>query len=147
MKKLALILIASVISFYSYSQTDSSLKHARELIEVTGAAKVAGQVMNNMISSYKKQLPNVTADFWDETIKEINVIDLADIVAPIYSKYYTDEELTKLIEFYKSPLGRKVVEKLPMITQDSYAAGEEWGKKISERVVARLKEKGYTKSL
>ena len=87
------------------------------------------------------------ADFWDETIKEINVIDLADIVAPIYSKYYTDEELTKLIEFYKSPLGRKVVEKLPMITQDSYAAGEEWGKKISERVVARLKEKGYTKSL
>ena len=43
MKKLALILIASVISFYSYSQTDSSLKHARELIEVTGAAKVAGQ--------------------------------------------------------------------------------------------------------
>ena len=147
MKKFTLVLAACMIALCSFSQTNSSLEHAKELIRITGTVKISMQVMNNMIASFKKQLPSVPSDFWDEYAKEIDANELVDLIAPIYTKYFSDEELLSLIEFYKTPLGQKVVDKLPLISQDSYKAGEEWGQRISEKIISRLKEKGYTKSL
>ena len=143
MKRIILILLTCIWTASGFSQKNTITDHARQLLELTGSANLGIQVMNNMIASFKKQLPNVPGEFWDEFSKEINPQDLVDLIVPIYAKYYTDEELTKLIEFYKSPLGQKVVEKLPLITQDSYTAGENWGRKISEKVATKLKEKGY----
>ena len=114
---------------------------------MTGSGKLGVQVMNNMISSFKVKLPNVPTEFWDEIGKEVNPEGLIELVAPIYAKYYTDDEIVKLLEFYKSPLGKKVIANMPLITQDSYQIGEEWGRKIGERVERRLKEKGYLKTI
>jgi hypothetical protein len=111
-----------------------------------GTAKVSMQVVSTIFASFKKQLPNVPTEFWDECIKEFSPQEMIDLVAPIYAKYYTEDELVQLIQFYKTPLGKKVIETLPMITQDSYSAGEEWGRKIAEKVQKRLKEKGYLKN-
>lgn len=90
-------------------------------------------------------MSGVPGEFWDEFKKEITADGLIDLVAPIYAKYYTDEELLQLTAFYKSPLGQKITEKLPAISQESLTVGQEWGRKIGEKVVDRLKEKGYLK--
>jgi len=39
-----------------------------------------------------------------------------------------------------------MIEKLPLITQESMQAGGEWGKQLSEKIMQRLKEKGYLKN-
>ncbi len=76
----------------------------------------------------------------------MNPKDLEELIVPVYAKYYTDEEVTELLKFYKSPIGQKVIQKLPLITQDSYQAGAQWGKALGEKVISRLKEKGYLKN-
>ena len=147
MKKLILLLTVCFTTSFVFAQNESATSHAKELLEMTGSGKLGVQVMNNMISSFKTKLPNVPTEFWDEIGKEVNPEGLIELVAPIYAKYYTDDELLKLLEFYKSPLGKKVIANMPLITQDSYQIGEEWGRKIGERVERRLKEKGYLKTI
>jgi hypothetical protein len=147
MKKPILILGVVFTSTFAFSQDVSITNHAKELLEMTGSGKVGVQVMNNMISAFKTKLPNVPVEFWDEISKEVNPEGLIELVAPIYAKYYTNDELLQLLEFYKSPLGKKVIANMPLITQDSYQIGEEWGRKIGERVERRLKEKGYLKTI
>ena len=143
MKKLILVLLVFAITGSAFSQADSTKHHARELLEVTGSGNLGLQMMQNIFSSFKNQFPRVPVEFWDELSKEITGKELIELVIPIYSKYYTDEELVHLIAFYKSPLGQKVVQKLPLISQDSYFVGQEWGKKVGEKVITRLKEKGF----
>jgi len=147
MKKLILLFIVCFTASFVFAQNESATSHAKELLEMTGSGKLGVQVMNNMISSFKVKLPNVPTEFWDEIGKEVNPEGLIELVAPIYAKYYTDDEIVKLLEFYKSPLGKKVIANMPLITQDSYQIGEEWGRKIGERVERRLKEKGYLKTI
>ena len=145
MKKLILILMGLAITGLAFSQADSTKHHARELLEVTGSGNLGLQMMQNIFGSFKNEFPRVPGEFWDELSKEITGKELVELVIPIYSKYYTDEELVKLIEFYKSPLGQKVIQKLPLISQDSYYVGQEWGKKVGEKVITRLKERGFFK--
>lgn len=146
MKRILLVL-AVVISAQSFAQTTGSpaIAHAKELLVAMGTAKNAKQVIEMMVASYKQNMPEVPTVFWDEFQKEISMDELIDLVAPIYAKYYTDDELVQLIAFYKSPLGQKLTDKLPAITQESFAAGQEWGKKVGEKVAGKLKEKGYLK--
>jgi hypothetical protein len=86
------------------------------------------------------------SDFWDEFNKEVNAATLIDLVLPIYDKYFTDDDIVQLIAFYQSPVGKKVVEKLPVIMQESMQVGSEWGKQLSEKILERLKQKGYLKN-
>jgi hypothetical protein len=145
MKKLILILFVCALAGSGFSQVDSTQHHARELLEVTGSGNLGVKMMHNIFSSFKNEFPRVPSEFWEELSKEISGKELIELVIPIYSKYYTDEELIKLIEFYRSPLGQKVVQKLPLISQDSYVVGQEWGKKMGEKVITRLKERGLFK--
>ena len=145
MKKLILILFVFAITGSAFSQADSTKHHARELLEVTGSGNLGLQMMQNIFNSFKNQFPQVPGEFWVELSKEITGKELMELVIPIYSKYYTDDELVKLIQFYRSPLGQKVVQKLPLISQDSYYVGQEWGKKVGEKVIARLQERGFFK--
>jgi uncharacterized protein len=145
MKKFALLASLFFLLNTAHAQKDSSGIHARQLLELTGSGKGGIQMMNNMIASFKTTFTEVPVEFWDEFMKEANPTEMVDLLVPIYTKYYTDAELMQLLAFYKSPIGQKVIEKLPLISQDSYKVGEEWGRKIGEKVAERLKDKGYLK--
>lgn len=146
MKKPLFFAVFLFIAFSAFSQSNTTNDRIRELLEVTGSGKLGVQVVNQMIATYKAEVPSAPSDFWDEFSKEINPEGLIDLLVPIYAKHYTDEEIAALLKFYKSPIGQKVIEKMPLITQDSYQAGTQWGKAIGEKVISRLKEKGYLKA-
>ena len=55
----------------------------------------------------------------------------------------TENDLTKTIEFFETPIGKKYVEKTPFILQESMQVGQQWGAKIAKKIELRLKEKGY----
>ena len=101
--------------------------------------------MQNMIVSFKKSFPEAPSDFWDNFVKEVNVEELTSLIIPIYDKNYSDEDINQLIQFYQSPLGKKVISSMPQIMQESMQAGQVWGEKIGTKVVENLKDKGYYK--
>ena len=146
MKKILLVFaIAFTTEAFSQTATTGTNAHAKELLVAMGTTRTSKQVIDMMIASYKQNMADVPSEFWEEFQKEISIDELVDLLVPIYAKYYSDEELVQLTAFYRSPLGQKFTDKLPAITHESFNVGQEWGKKIGEKVVARLKEKGYLK--
>ena len=57
---------------------------------------------------------------------------------PIYDKNFSHEDIRGLIAFYQTPLGATLIEKLPVIAQESMAAGMKWGEEIGQKAVAKL---------
>ena len=143
MKKIFTVFVILVLPLSVYSQTTTKTGKIKQLLELTGAGRLGKQVAENVISIFQKQYSDVDPKFWDEFIQGIKPEDLENLIVPIYDKYFTESDIDQMIAFYNTPIGKKVVATLPQITQESMAAGANWGREIGEKVVKRLKAKGY----
>lgn len=50
---------------------------------------------------------------------------IEEAVFPLYDKYFTLQELTDLVQFYKTPTGQKVINNMPKLFGDAQTAAEE----------------------
>lgn len=107
------------------------------LLELTDSTKLAEQIMDQMMTSFE-QGGGAGKEFWDELRAEIDTATLVHKTVPIYDKHFTHEEIRELIAFYQTPLGVKLIEKLPAIAQESMAAGMEWGQEIAAKAARKL---------
>lgn len=143
MKKTLLITSLVLVSFLANAQDNSKREKIKHLLELTGSGKLGMQVMDQMMSSFKNSYSTVKQEFWDNFRKEINANDIENLILPVYDKYYTETDIDQLITFYNSPIGKKMINTMPLVMQESMKAGQNWGREIGEKVLARLKEKGY----
>ena len=111
----------------------------RELMAMTGAGDLGVQVMQQMMPGLKKLGPELPDAWWDEFMKGVDPDDLVALLVPIYQKHFSEEEIRETIRFYRSPTGRKVIQTLPMVMQESMAAGQQWGQKLARRVLDEAK--------
>ncbi len=116
---------------------------ARELMELMGSAQIGKQVMDSMLEMMRPAFPNVPAEFWEQTEKEMTGEELVELIIPIYLKNFTHEEILQLIEFYQTPLGRKLIAAQPAIVQESMVIGSEWGEKKGAEIVEKMQAAGY----
>lgn len=107
-----------------------------KLIRITGAMdigmKIGTLISNKMIAVIKQVNPNIS----DTAIKDVQQAvteimtrpstqeKLIDSIVVIYAKHFSDAEIRQLIQFYKTPLGLKIIRTMPGIAQESMAAGE-----------------------
>lgn len=149
MKKFTLILFLSLLTTVSFGQDNNTYKVAfKKLMQVSGSAFAYKTMLDQMITMFKRQQLNIPNEFWEEFSTEVNkdsFNQLAEMILPIYQKQLTESDLLGIIAFYESPVGKKFAQKTPLITQESMIAGQEWGKQIGQKVMDKLKVKGYLK--
>ncbi len=67
-------------------------------------------------------------------------------LAQVYARHFTDGEIHAVIQFYRSPAGRKLLAETPAVMQESVALGHAWGREAgllaAQRAAARMKSKG-----
>lgn len=150
MKVLIAVLFLSVsVNSNMYCQTDSKTYETvlREMMEATGAEATFAAVIGQMIDMFKQQDTNgVPEKFWDEIGAEMNATamkDLVGLLAPVYQKHMTTDDLKAITAFYESPVGKKYAEKTPAITQESMKVGQIWGEEIGMKIIKKLEEEGY----
>ncbi len=148
MKKLISILAIFILFLTSViaQDNDEYNKSLRKMFEVSGSQETFSAVINQLVNMYKQQFPQVDAEIWDEMGKEflkLSINDLIGMISPVYQKYFTKNDLDQLIKFYESPVGKKLAINTPKITQESMKIGQQWGMQVSQRLLQRLKEKGY----
>ena len=56
------------------------------------------------------------------------------LVAPLYAEKFTVGELTEIGNFYKTPIGQKMIANQPEILQRSMQIGMAWGQAIGQEV-------------
>ena len=132
-----------------------------KLLDQTGqSAEAVGQQMasafvQQMTMALKQAAPDTPPETYDIVEKavtstineEMEENDMVKQISyPIYDKHFTVEDLRDLVAFYDTPTGKKAIQLLPVISQESMVAGQQWGMslvpKIQERVENDLKEAG-----
>jgi hypothetical protein len=143
--KHCLVVFMLLLVSQTYAGDSQKVKDIKTLLKLTGSVEMSLSAMDQIIESLKKVQPDIPEEFWSEFRKEVSADDLIDLIVPIYNKYYSEQDVKDLIVFYKSPLGQKVTKTLPSISQESMQAGQVWGQRLGEKVVERMKAKGYLK--
>lgn len=130
-----------VIGFGAFSQTKE--ENIKTLIIMSGSGDLGMQVIDALLPQFSQMLPDVPNEYWTKFRNKIEVNELIEMIIPIYAKYYTDDDIKQLIEFYKSEIGQKMIKLSPLMMQESMSAGQEWGKKIGEELIKELIKDGY----
>ena len=134
-----------LFSFTSFAQDDKAYENKlSEMFEVSGSEATFSAAIKQMMSMQRQQNPNVSADIWNELEADFlktSMDDLVTMLIPVYQKHMTLSDLQGLIKFYESPVGKKFAEKTPMITTESMQVGQQWGMKIGQALVEKLKAK------
>ncbi|MFQ5699571.1 MAG: DUF2059 domain-containing protein [Myxococcota bacterium] len=128
-----------------------------ELMQVTGAAKlgeqIASSVVQQMIASLKESGSTIPSEAWD-IVRDVTLEILLpaapalyERVVPLYARYFSPEDIDALLAFYETPTGKKAIQVMPALMQESMKAGSEWARSkaplLRERILQRLEEAGY----
>ena len=132
------------------------IEAAKSLMNSMGATNsfesVVGLMGNQIIGMMVKQQPAkevqirkiMGAVLEEMVISKDNVIDK---VAVIYAREFTVDEMNKVSTFYQTPVGKKMVAKLPVIMKESMTIGQAWGRKLGGDIVRRFNEEAKKQGL
>ena len=59
---------------------------------------------------------------------------LIELLVPVYQKHFALEDLKDAIQMYKTPIGKKISEKTPIIAQETMQASMQWGMELSQKM-------------
>jgi hypothetical protein len=131
----------------------------RELLELTHALDMgktfSSAVVEQMSAALKNARPDLPPRAFDLIAEEVNATIAADLrsaggfedtLIALYRKHFTRDEVRALVAFYRTPVGKKLSDKLPVLGQEAQTIGAQWGErlgpKVGERVVTRLQREG-----
>jgi len=137
MLKTAVAALLSCLALHSALADEAPVSDAslRELLEVTQAHKILDGIMGQMDATIRnattqalagKSLTPEQQTIYDEgrhqMVSALNEALSWDIMEPLYMDTYrrsfTQAEMDGMLTFYKSPAGRAVIAKLPIVVQN-----------------------------
>ena len=65
--------------------------------------------------------------------------EIGESIAKIYASRFSEQELKDIAAWYKSPLGKKVIEQEPEIFQAARNYMEQWAQGFSEKVINKFR--------
>ena len=119
---------------------------AREYLELTGqltrmVIKADAMIAENMKSLPENSNPALIKEFATRLKNEVSENTFASIIAPIFARHFSELELQELIEFYKTKTGRKMIRISFMLSREMKLEVDEWGRRISRRIVEDMLKK------
>jgi len=149
-----LVVIASAAEPRQQTISPALAKDVQRLMDVTGSLKVgeqmAGATVDQVIKSMRAANPNLPPRATEIIRATIDAEfkkafapggDMANLLTGVYAKHFTQDDIRGLIAFYESPLGKKVVEALPAVAQESIALGNQWAVSRMPQIVQDLQTK------
>lgn len=136
----ALVMATVLQGFAIAAETTPPEKVARELLEVSGATKMAPAVTEQLIQQQRKTMPDIPETFWKELLQDINPEELNEKMSEIYAKYFSIDEMKEIIAFYKTEAGKKFTVRLPEIAEESRDAFREWTMALRMKITKKLEK-------
>ncbi|MGO4998627.1 DUF2059 domain-containing protein [Oceanisphaera sp. W20_SRM_FM3] len=157
--------VISVSVYAADTVSNEKIKLIDTLLEQTGqtAVKMGDKFsnsfalqMNHMLQQHQPDINPKAFVIIEEESKALITEELVvkggynKMMYPIYHKNFTEGELQQMINLNNTELGRKMLKVLPVISEESLQAGQQFGvgiaPKIQERIMARFREEGIFKA-
>lgn len=130
MKK-PIVIVALIVTFFtSHSQNESYKDVLLEYMEVQGSL----DSFNNSIDQMSQMMGGqIEADKLKPIMDEM-FLSLVDALVPVYKNHLSIQDLKDGIEMYKTPIGKKIAQKTPLITQETMNVSMQWGMEFSSKI-------------
>lgn len=144
----AALMLASPAAF-AQQPTAAALATGKEIVTITGATALFNPLVAGVVEQAKnlflQQNPGIARDLNEVAAKmradlAPRLEELNAEVARLYATYFTEPELKEILAFYKSPVGKKVLTEQPKLVDDSLKFAQSWANKLSDEVVAKMRE-------
>ncbi|MES1180206.1 MAG: DUF2059 domain-containing protein [Hyphomicrobium sp.] len=119
------------------------LAAAKDMMEASRVDKQFEQVIPLLLDRLKDGFRNLAPDkrgvidgvFEQMQSKFISRrAELLDEIAVVYAQKLEAAEMKAVAEFYRSPVGSRLIEAQPQIMQESIMAGQRWGQRIGREI-------------
>jgi hypothetical protein len=126
----------------------AAIATAKKIIELKGGDNIFGPIIPGVIEQgkamFEQQNPALGKDLATVAAKlrtefQPKLADLDDHVARIYASHFTEQELTDILKFYSTPLGKKMINEEPKAFSDGINYAREWSSKLSDEVITRMR--------
>jgi uncharacterized protein len=68
------------------------------------------------------------------------VDEITDQMVQVYARHFNADELRQLTTFYRTPVGQKVLQTLPAVSQESMTIGQNWGRTVGAEMQSKVNE-------
>jgi len=146
-----------VLPTLAQQPSKSAMALANEILEIKGSMTIFEAVVPGVVEKSKATLlqmnPNLFKDLNDvanNLRKEFapRLEALRGEIARIYAARFTEQEMKDTIAFYKSPLGKKILNEEPAFVDQSMSAAQDWAIKLNDEVLQRfraeMKKRGHS---
>lgn len=133
MKKSILAITFLAFGVFTNAQTSKDVKIV-ELLETMGSTQAMKTSFEYMINYYKQNNPQISSQYWDNSLKHVDYNELVQKLVPVYSKHFTEQEIVDLLNFYNTSTGKKMIEKMPAILEESMEIGRKWGIELAQKI-------------
>jgi len=161
MRALTLIVVLAASLFAAapvraQSVPPDSLAAARELVVAMRLTDQVKTIFPMLMKSLKpvvtQNRPEVEKDFdaimpvmIDSALARTN--ELVDLMAAVYARNFTVQELRDITSFYRTPTGQKLLEKMPTVMPEAMTAGQQFARSIvgdmQQRMIEELRKRGH----
>ncbi|MFJ5445091.1 DUF2059 domain-containing protein [Methylobacillus methanolivorans] len=160
-KTLAICMLATWGNVYAAAPSDELIFKFMEVSNVKGAletmrANADTALRNNLLQSLQYPQLNdkqkkIAEEAGDRAVKvqqeNLSYDAIVKLVLPLYRRTFTQEELQAAINFYSSPAGRSINQKMPQLATESMKLTTELNQKvipqyqkIAQEAVERIKQ-------
>jgi hypothetical protein len=155
---LAAVLLVGGLGAASAQQPSAALlAAAKEVVELKGGNKMFDPIIVNIVDQTRTTLlrtnPQLTKDI-NEVASAVVVeyaskrAELQTEAAKFYARHFSEQELKDMATFYKSPLGKKMLEQEPLVLDETFNyVQQQWAPKFAEeamgRIRAEMKKRGH----
>ncbi len=122
-----------------------------EVLEVTGSDQLADQVAEDAITAIfngmQSRNPNFSERAQEIMQEEFLVLfkgqqeEMNAQIVGFYARHFTLDEMKQMLDFYKSPLGIKTIEVMPLMIQEMVASSEVMGARLVSDVLPRIEQR------
>jgi uncharacterized protein len=133
----------------------AAIAAAKEILTMKNAAAMYANAVPNLVEQTKNVLMQSNLNY-QKDLNEVAIIvaknlagrekEIGDGMAQVYANEFTEQELKDLVNFYKSPLGQKLLASEPRAIQFSMSYMNQWAQNFAEVINgqfrAEMKKRG-----
>jgi len=134
MKKIIIIFV--LLTSFNFVQ---SQENYRSLVVDFMSAQGQFETFNATIDQMASMMSLSLDDSEKELLSKEVMGSLVDLLVPIYKNHFSEQDLKEAIELYKTPIGKKISEKTPIIAQETMQASMQWGMELAEKMQKFIK--------
>lgn len=149
MKKILFCLVAFLtLAIASIAQDNKAYEATMvKMLEVSKSMDAMKQLAPQIMAMVKQQAPAAPQKFWDELEKTMVTMydQIIKGMIPVYQKYLTIEDIRAIIDFYETPVGKKLAESNTKIAVEAMPIAQQIAQQTMQKFMEEAKANGYVK--